>query len=153
MTVLGADKKNISRGADSSCVSLGVALSVLKNAEGGTKYQVGWKTSPTSRMESCKLVLSETYLGLMEHKPRQVGPCLTHSLWVRLLYSVPSGEKLGTSQSTLLRTRIACKYAALKQLVEANFTVIKQLLISSKFFTGQQVIKRKSPNLYIRLTV
>ena len=60
-------------------------LYFVKNGEGVMRYQVGWKPSPTSRMESCKLVLSETYLGLMEHKPRWVGPCLTHSLWVRLL--------------------------------------------------------------------
>ena len=96
----------------------------VKNGEGGTKYQEGWKTRPTSRMESCKLVLSETYLGLMEHKPRWVGPCLARSLPVRLLYSILSGERPGTSRSILLRTRIAYKRTAWNQLVEASFIII-----------------------------
>ena len=81
MVVLGADKESISLGADSGHVSLGVALSVLLKIERVVRStRRAEKIRPTSRLESCKLVLSETYLGLMEHKPRRVGHCLTPSL-------------------------------------------------------------------------
>ena len=85
----------------SNHVSLGMALSVSGNTEGGTKYQVGSHKSPTSRVEVVSLCIMRLTLSLMEHKPRRVGPTSTHSLRVRLLKYVPSGEKPGISRSTL----------------------------------------------------
>ena len=81
MAVLGADKESVSLGADSDHVSLGVALSVFLKMERVVR-STRWaeKQVPLQGWQVCKLVLSETYLGLMEHKPRRVGPCLTHSL-------------------------------------------------------------------------
>ena len=60
----------------SGSVSLGMALSVSGNAEGGTKYQVGSHKSPTSRVEVVSLCIMRLTPSLMEHKPRGVGPQL-----------------------------------------------------------------------------
>ena len=78
MVALGADKESISLGADSGRVSPGVALSVLLKME--TVVQSTRWAEKQVLLQGWKVVLSETYLGLMEHKPRQVGPCLTHPL-------------------------------------------------------------------------